>query len=74
MTTENTVESFIVEGMTCGHCASSVTREVGGVAGVTDVAVDLEGRTVTVTADGAVAEDAVAAAVAEAGYTFAGRA
>jgi copper chaperone CopZ len=69
-----TTESYIVEGMSCGHCAASVTREVSGIAGVTDVAVDLQGRTVTVTAEGAIAETAVATAVAEAGYTLAGRA
>lgn len=69
-----TTESYIVDGMTCGHCAASVTREVSGVAGVTDVAVDLQGRTVTVTADSAIEEAALAAAVAEAGYTLAGRA
>ena len=69
-----TTESFIVDGMSCGHCAASVTREVSGVAGVRDVAVDLESRTVTITADQPVAESAVAAAVAEAGYTLAARA
>jgi copper chaperone CopZ len=68
-----TTESYVVEGMSCGHCAASVTREVSGIAGVTDVAVDLQGRTVTVTAEGAIAEKAVATAVAEAGYTLAGR-
>jgi copper chaperone CopZ len=68
-----TTESYVVEGMSCGHCAASVTREVSGIAGVTDVAVDLQGRTVTVTAEGAIAETAVATAVADAGYTLAGR-
>lgn len=68
-----TTQSYIVEGMTCGHCAASVTREVSGVAGVTGVAVDLPGRTVTVTAESVVSETEVAAAVAEAGYTLASR-
>jgi copper chaperone len=69
-----TTESFLVEGMSCGHCAASVTREVSGVAGVTDVAVDLPSGTVTVTAEQPIAESVLAAAVAEAGYTLAGRA
>ncbi|GAA4350253.1 heavy-metal-associated domain-containing protein [Microbacterium rhizosphaerae] len=68
-----TIESFIVDGMSCGHCAASVTREVSAVAGVTDVAVDLQSRIVSVTAAQPIAESAVAAAVAEAGYTLAGR-
>ena len=68
-----TVESYTVEGMTCGHCAAAVTREVSGVAGVSDVAVDVAAKTLTVTAAEAADDDAVAAAVAEAGYTLTGR-
>ncbi|MBV0895263.1 heavy-metal-associated domain-containing protein [Microbacterium sp. NC79] len=67
-----TTQVYRVEGMTCGHCAGSVTTEVSGVAGVENAVVDLDAKTVTVT--GAVSDEAVAAAVAEAGYTFAGRA
>ncbi|MDL9981150.1 heavy-metal-associated domain-containing protein [Microbacterium sp. ASV49] len=67
-----TTEIYTVEGMTCGHCAASVTREVRGVAGVSEAAVDLAGNTVTVS--GEFAEADIAAAVAEAGYTLAGRA
>lgn len=61
-----------VEGMTCGHCAQAVTREVSAVDGVESVAVDVAAGTVTVTADD-VADDRIASAVDEAGYTFAGR-
>jgi len=68
-----TVQTYTVEGMTCGHCAASVTREVTAVEGVSDAAVDLDAKTLTVTAD-ALDDDAIAAAVAEAGYTLAGRA
>ena len=67
-----TTQAYVVEGMTCGHCAGSVTREVSAIAGVENALVDLGAKTVTVT--GTVSDDAVAAAVAEAGYTFAGRA
>jgi len=63
--------TYTVEGMTCGHCVSAVTGEVSQVSGVTDVRVDLEAKTVTVTGDG-VDDTAVAAAVDEAGYTVAG--
>jgi copper ion binding protein len=60
-----------VAGMTCHHCVMSVSEEVGEIAGVTDVAVELVAggtSTVTITADAPVTDEAIAAAVAEAGY------
>ncbi len=69
-----TTQTYSVTGMTCGHCAAAVTREVGAVPGVTDIAVDVAGGTVAVTTDGTASDDAIASAVGEAGYTFAGRA
>jgi copper chaperone CopZ len=68
------IQTYAVEGMTCGHCAAAVSREVGAVAGVTDTAVDVTAKRLTVTADGEPDDSAIAAAVAEAGYTLAGRA
>lgn len=67
-----TVQTYTVEGMTCGHCAASVTREVSAVAGVGDASVDLAAKTLTVTAE-TLDDAAIAAAVTEAGYTLAGR-
>ncbi|SBS74594.1 heavy-metal-associated domain-containing protein [uncultured Microbacterium sp.] len=67
------IQAYAVEGMTCGHCAAAVTREVSAVAGVSEVAVDVAAKTVTVTADSAPADEAIAAAVAEAGYSLTGR-
>jgi copper chaperone len=64
------VGTYRVEGMTCGHCASSVREEVGALAGVTEVAVDLESGRVTVTSAEVLDLDAVRAAVEEAGYTL----
>jgi copper chaperone CopZ len=59
--------TYSVAGMTCNHCVMSVREEVSEVAGVQDVDVDLATGTLTVTgAD--VSDDAVRAAVAEAGY------
>jgi copper chaperone len=62
--------TYPVTGMTCAHCVASVTEEVSEVPGVTDVVVDLEAGTVTVTGDEAVVTDTalVRAAVEEAGY------
>lgn len=65
---------FLVEGMTCSHCASSVTEELSEVEGVQQVAVDLRpgaASVVTVTSSGPISDDAVRAAVEEAGYTLA---
>lgn len=68
-----TVQTYAVEGMTCGHCAAAVTREVSAVAGITDVAVDVAAGTVTVTAAETPDAASLAAAVTEAGYTLTGR-
>lgn len=66
-----TEQSYTVQGMTCGHCAGAVTREVSRVDGVDDVRVDVAAGTVTVAVhDGPVPDAAIAAAVDEAGYTL----
>ncbi|GAA1353115.1 heavy-metal-associated domain-containing protein [Saccharothrix algeriensis] len=70
---EPTFEStFTVTGMTCGHCAASVTDEVSRIAGVSAVSVDLPTGAVEVTSTEPVAEADVRAAVEEAGYALAG--
>ncbi|GGL25249.1 heavy-metal-associated domain-containing protein [Planomonospora parontospora] len=60
--------TYTVAGMTCGHCVSSVTEEIGAVPGVTGVDVDLATGRVSVDGDGPIDAAAIAAAVAEAGY------
>jgi copper ion binding protein len=67
-----TEQTWTVTGMTCQHCVASVTEEVGEVPGVREVAVDLASGALTVRSDAAVAEDAVRAAVEEAGYQIVG--
>ncbi|MGI5154184.1 heavy-metal-associated domain-containing protein [Microbispora sp. CA-102843] len=62
------VKTYTVQGMTCGHCVSSVKEEVGEVPGVTGVEVDLDSGRLDVS--GEVADDAVRKAVEEAGYTL----
>ena len=64
--------SYTVVGMTCGHCVNAVTEEVSQLPGVTAVDVDLASGGLTVTSDAPVEEDAVRAAVEEAGYEVAG--
>jgi copper ion binding protein len=59
-----------VPGMTCGHCEAAVKKEVGAVAGVSGVEVDLGTKDVTVTGD-TLDRDAIVAAIDEAGYDVA---
>ena len=59
---------YVVEGMTCDHCVAAVTTEVAKVLGISDVIVNLEEGTLTVTGDAS--EDALAEAVDEAGYAL----
>jgi len=63
--------TYIVTGMTCGHCVSSVTEEVQEIPGVENVEVVLETGTVTITSAEPVDRAAVEAAVEEAGYQVA---
>jgi len=66
MSKNEMIRTYTVTGMTCDHCALSVSEEVGALADVERVEVELaSGRLVV---DGAVSDDAVRAAVAEAGY------
>lgn len=62
--------AYTVKGMTCEHCAASVTEEVEQVKGVTGVAVDLQAGRVAVSGDG-FSDEAIRAAVDEAGYEVA---
>jgi len=67
----STTRTYTVTGMTCGHCVASVTEEVTEIDGVENVAVDLPTGAVTVTSAAPLDDDAVRAAVEEAGYQLA---
>jgi copper chaperone len=62
-----TTTTYAVRGMTCSHCVSSVSAEIGELPGVTEVRVDLASGTVTVTSDQPLDSAVVRAAVDEAG-------
>ncbi|MFI6513259.1 heavy-metal-associated domain-containing protein [Streptosporangium sp. NPDC050855] len=62
---------YRVEGMTCGHCVSAVSTEIGEVGGVTGVRVDLATGAVTVGGSG-FSDEEIRAAVDRAGYALAG--
>ena len=61
------LRTYSVAGMTCGHCVTSVREEVSEVAGVASIHVDLASGRLTVAGDG-FSDEAVAAAVRDAGY------
>jgi copper chaperone len=58
---------YRVDGMSCEHCVVAVTGEVGEVAGVQAVDVDLTHKLVRVSGAG-IDDTAVVAAIDEAGY------
>jgi copper chaperone CopZ len=69
-----TTTTLRVNGLTCGHCVKAVTEELSAVDGVTTVEVDLVAggtSSVTVHSDAPVPDDALQAAVDEAGYELA---
>ena len=61
------VLTYSVPAIHCAHCATSIREEVSEVAGVEDIAVDLDTKVVTVS--GRELDDAaLRAAIEEAGY------
>ncbi|WP_250447809.1 heavy-metal-associated domain-containing protein [Actinotalea sp. C106] len=74
MSTSTQTTTVGVQGMTCGHCVSSVDEELRALTGVTAVDVDLVTggtSTVTITSTEPLSDEAVAGAIDEAGYTIA---
>ncbi|HEU0042549.1 MAG TPA: cation transporter [Jiangellaceae bacterium] len=70
-----TTSTYAVSGMTCGHCVSAVTEEIGKLAGVSEVKVDLVAggtSTVKVVSEAELDTAQVRDAVDEAGYELAG--
>jgi copper chaperone CopZ len=61
------MNTYVVAGMTCDHCVNAVTDEVGKVAGVEAVDVDLASGRVVVSGVG-FDDEQVRTAVDEAGY------
>ena len=61
-----------IEGMMCGHCTGRVQKALEEVAGVSAVTMSLEDKTATVEMESDVADEALTAAVTEAGYEVKG--
>ena len=62
---------YTVSGMTCAHCAMSVTEELSDLDHVTDVAVNLSTGAVTVGSATELSRPRVEAALAVAGHQLA---
>jgi copper chaperone CopZ len=61
--------TYSVPGISCDHCVHAITGEVTKVPGVAEVTVDVDTKTVTVT--GEAGDEAIRAAIDEAGYDVA---
>jgi copper chaperone CopZ len=62
--------TYAVTGLTCEHCVKAVTEEISALDGVREVQIDLVAggtSTVNVISEGSLSEQAVAAALDEAG-------
>lgn len=66
--------TYSVTGMSCGHCEKAVTEGVSALPGVTVIDVDAKSGRLTVECETALDDDAVRAALDEAGYELTGRA
>ncbi|GAB3303818.1 heavy-metal-associated domain-containing protein [Pseudoclavibacter terrae] len=64
-----TSTTYLVTGMTCGHCESAVAQEVNALAGVEGVAVSAETGKLVVESTAPLDDAAVITAVDEAGYS-----
>ncbi len=60
---------YHVPDISCGHCKQAIETEVGAVDGVESAVVDVDQRTVSVA--GSASDEAVEAAIVEAGYEIA---
>jgi copper chaperone CopZ len=70
----NVTTTYKVTGMTCGHCEGAVTAELSEIEGVSEVKAVASTGDVTVTSAAELDDEAVRAAVDEAGFELAGRA
>ncbi len=66
--TDLAAHTYDVPGISCDHCKQAIESEVGGVAGVASVVVDVDAKSVTVTGGD---DAAIRAAIDDAGYDVA---
>jgi copper chaperone len=71
---EATTVVYAVFGMSCGHCEKAIGEELTALPGVIAVEADAASGRVSVSSAEPLDDEAVRAAVEEAGYELAGRA
>ena len=64
-----TRRTFDVPGISCGHCKSAIEGALDGLDGVDIATVDVDARTVLV--EGSATDQAISAAIDDAGYEVA---
>ena len=65
-------KELAIEGMMCEHCARHVSKALEGLPGAAEVSVDLAGKKALVSVPDTVTDEAIKAAIADAGYEVAG--
>ncbi|MET9758122.1 heavy-metal-associated domain-containing protein [Streptomyces sp. NPDC006372] len=73
-TTGSVTAVYKVSGMSCGHCEGAVSGEISQIPGVDSVTAVASTGEVTVVSAAPLDEEAVRAAVDEAGFELTGRA
>ena len=63
-------KEIVIEGMMCQHCVKSAAKALEAVEGVTGVTVSLEEKQAVV--EGTAPDEALRAAIADAGYEVTG--
>jgi copper chaperone CopZ len=71
---EATTVVYAVSGMSCGHCEKAIGEELAALPGVTAVTAEAASGRVSVSSSSPLDEEAVRAAIDEAGYELVGRA
>lgn len=58
-----------IEGMSCGHCTSSVEKALRAIPGVTEASVDLASKTATIEAGNDVSDDILKKSITDIGFS-----
>ena len=72
MEDDTMTKTIFINGMMCGHCVAHVTKALEGLNGVDKVEVSLENNNAVVTFNAAVSDQALIAAIVDAGYEVTG--
>lgn len=60
-------KNIVIEGMMCNHCTAHVQKALSALEGASEVTVDLETKTATLTVDG-ISDEELTRVITEAGY------